>query len=492
MNLNDIRKNAYLNINNAENQPDENDIVFEEKKDQIILSKNVQNNTVKKFTFQSISKVVDEIQNQKKQNSIQSSNQNQFGGQNQLNQNEKNKTPNIRKFSFEKITTKNELGKIVSKDEVNNQFNQKDIEKNQNNFKSESQSGKNTVNQSIQQQQILYKVPKPEQKEDSIYRRVAKFLIIIGEDEAAKVLPHLAEEQIEKIIPEIASIKSVSPEESKKILEEFKGLIKQSRQSGGVETARDILQKVYGKEKAQEVLDRAMPFSEGKPFEYLNDADSERVYLLLKEESVGVQTIVLSHLVPKKAAQIINLMKEDEKKEVMIRLAKMEKISPDVIKRIDKSLHQKSLKQTSEKAESIDGKNVLAQILKKMDPKSESEIINVLSEDNPDLGEDLRSRLFTIEDVVNADDRFIQEKLRDMSIDEICYLIAGKSVEFREKILSNVSKGRKAEILEQESILSPMRKSECERITSIFFSILRRSFDEGHLIIKGRNDDVYV
>lgn len=492
MNLNDIRKNAYLNINNAENQPDENDIVFEEKKDQIILSKNVQNNTVKKFTFQSISKVVDEIQNQKNQNSIQSSNQNQFGGQNQLNQNEKNKTPNIRKFSFEKITTKNELGKIVSKDEVNNQFNQKDIEKNQNNFKSESQSGKNTVNQSIQQQQILYKVPKPEQKEDSIYRRVAKFLIIIGEDEAAKVLPHLAEEQIEKIIPEIASIKSVSPEESKKILEEFKGLIKHSRQSGGVETARDILQKVYGKEKAQEVLDRAMPFSEGKPFEYLNDADSERVYLLLKEESVGVQTIVLSHLVPKKAAQIINLMKEDEKKEVMIRLAKMEKISPDVIKRIDKSLHQKSLKQTSEKAESIDGKNVLAQILKKMDPKSESEIINVLSEDNPDLGEDLRSRLFTIEDVVNADDRFIQEKLRDMSIDEICYLIAGKSVEFREKILSNVSKGRKAEILEQESILSPMRKSDCERVTSSFFCILRRSFDEGHLIIKGRNDDVYV
>ena len=422
MDLNEIRKNAYLNQNQNDNK--QADDIFSKKEDKVILSNQAKNNqnvsNVKKFTFQSISKVIDEIQNQKNQNSQNNSN-------------------------------------------------------NQNNS-----------------EQILYKVPKPEQKEDSIYRRVAKFLIIIGEDEAAKVLPHLAEEQIEKIIPEIASIKSVSPEESKKILEEFKGLIKQSRQSGGVETARDILQKVYGKEKAQEVLDRAMPFSEGKPFEYLNDADSERVYLLLKEESVGVQTIVLSHLVPKKAAQIINLMKEDEKKEVMIRLAKMEKISPDVIKRIDKSLHQKSLKQTSEKAESIDGKNVLAQILKKMDPKSESEIINVLSEDNPDLGEDLRSRLFTIEDVVNADDRFIQEKLRDMPIADICHLIAGKSAEFREKILSNVSKGRKLEILDEESVLTPMRKSECERITSIFFSILRRSFDEGHLIIKGRNDDVYV
>ena len=79
-----------------------------------------------------------------------------------------------------------------------------------------------------------------------------------------------------------------------------------------------------------------------------------------------------------------------------------------------------------------------------------------------------------------------------MSVDEICYLIAGKSKEFREKILSNVSQGRKIEILEQEEILSPMRKSDCERVTSIFFSILRRSFDEGHLIIKGRNDDVFV
>ena len=435
MDLNEIRKNAYLNQNQNDNK--QADDIFSKKEDKVILSNQAKNNqnvsNVKKFTFQSISKVIDEIQNQKEQK----------------NQNSQNNTNN--------------------------------------------QQSKNNLNNQNNSEQILYKVPKPEQKEDSIYRRVAKFLIIIGEDEAAKVLPHLAEEQIEKIIPEIASIKSVSPEESKKILEEFKGLINQSRQvGGGVETAKEILQKMYGKEKAQRVLDRAMPFADGKPFEYLNTADSERVYLLLKPESVGVKTIVLSHLVPKKAAEVINQMEEEEKKEVMLRLAKMEKISPDVIKRIDKSLHQKSLKQTSEKAESIDGKNVLAQILKKMDPKSESEIINVLSEDNPDLGEDLRSRLFTIEDVVNADDRFIQEKLRDMSIDEICYLIAGKSVEFREKILSNVSKGRKAEILEQESILSPMRKSDCERVTSSFFSILRRSFDEGHLIIKGRNDDVYV
>jgi len=440
MNLNDIRKNAYLNQNKIDKSDFSDDEFFEEKKDNVIVAKNLQDNpTVKKFTFQSISKVVDEMQNQKK----------------------------------EKLQNKTD----------NKNFQQS------NNFKIENEQNKQTDN-------ILYKVPKQsesEQKEESIFRRVAKFLIVIGEDEAAKVLPHLSQEQIEKIIPEIATIGSVSPEESKKILEEFKGLINQSRQvGGGVETAKEILQKMYGKEKAQRVLDRAMPFADGKPFEYLNTADSERVYLLLKPESVGVKTIVLSHLVPKKAAEVINQMEEEEKKEVMLRLAKMEKVSPDVIKRIDKSLHQKSLNQTSEKAEFIDGKNALAQILKKMNPKSEEDIIKVLSEDNPELGEDLRNRLFTFEDVINADDRFIQEKLREMPVNDICHLIAGKSIEFRKKILQNVSQGRRIEILEQEEILTPMRKSDCERITSTFFSILRRSYDEGHLIIKGRNDDVFV
>lgn len=340
---------------------------------------------------------------------------------------------------------------------------------------------------------VLYKVPAPEPApgKDSIYRRVAKFLVIIGENEAAKVLPHLAQEQIEKIIPEIATIKSVSPEESQQILSEFQGLLKQSRQSGGVETAREMLVKAYGKDKADQMLEKAMPYAEGKPFEYLNEADCDRIYQLLKDESLGVQTLVLSNLDPKKAAGTINIMTEQEKKEVVLRLAKMEKVSPEVIKRVDKSLHEKSLKQTSEKAENIDGINALAQILKKMSPQSENQILSVLSDDNPDLGQNLRSRLFTSEDVVKADDRFIQEKLREMEDHDICYLLAGKPDLFREKILSNVSQGRRTEIEDQENILKPMRRSDCERITSLFFSVLRRAYDEGHLIIKDRNDDVY-
>lgn len=341
----------------------------------------------------------------------------------------------------------------------------------------------------------LLKVPveKPQSDgKDSVYRRVAKFLLLIGEDEAAKILPHLSEKQIEKIIPEIASIRTVDKDEAAVIMEEFNGLLNKAREQGGLDTAREMLEKAYGKARADQMIKKAIPLEGKIPFVYLNDADSERVYQLLKDENPGVQTLVLSHLNPKKAASVINLMKPEEKKEVVMRLAKMGPVAPDVIRRVDQAMHEKSLSQTVEKAENIDGRNALAQILKKMDVGSENDILSYLSEDDPDLGQDLRSRLFTIDDVEKADDRFVQEKLREMSEVDIAYLLAGKPDSFREKILSNISAGRRAEVRSQEDILKPMRRADCEKITSEFFSKLRRAFEEGHLIIKDRNDDVFI
>lgn len=341
----------------------------------------------------------------------------------------------------------------------------------------------------------LIKVPgQPREKDgkENIYRRVAKFLMLIGVDEAAKILPHLTEEQTEKIIPEIASIRYVEPDEAKEILEEFQGLVKQAREEGGVDTARQILEKAFGSHKASEILEKTTSNISGKPFEYLYEADSERVSLLLKDESNAVKALVLSYLKPKTSAEVINGMGIEDKKDVVMRLAKLTKVSPEIVQRVDKALQEKMNHQATSKTDSIDGKNVLAQILKRMSPEAEEGILNNLAEQDSALGEDLRERLFTIEDIVNADDRFIQEKLRDMGEEDIAHLIAGKKDDFREKILGNVSENRRKSILETENFLKPMKKSDCEKVTSEFFSVLRRAYEDGKLYIKGRDDELYV
>ena len=341
----------------------------------------------------------------------------------------------------------------------------------------------------------LLKVPvskKEADGRDSVYRRVAKFLLIIGVDEAAKILPHLTEEQTEKIIPEIASIRSVSPEETRQILEEFETLLKNARESGGIDTAREILRKAYGEKKAKELIDKSVPFPLEKPFEYLNDIDNERINLLLKEESVQVKALILSHLNPKKAASVINLMDSKEKSEVAFRLLKLEPVSPEVIKNLDEVLHKKVLLQNSQRTNSLDGKKILAEILKKMSFSTENSILSKISTEEPSLANDLRERLFTVDDVINSDDRFVQEILMMYSNYEIACLVYKREEKFTKKIFQCISQGRVSQVQEELNINQTFLKSECDKIYSKFLNTLRNAFEEGKLFIKNRTDDVYI
>ncbi len=341
----------------------------------------------------------------------------------------------------------------------------------------------------------LLKVPEAKRELDgreNVYRRVAKFLLLIGVDEAAKILPHLSEAQTEKIIPEIATIRTISSDEAESVLEEFKGLFDKARSKGGINTAKIILDKAFGEKKADELLEKVEPYASGRPFEYLAEADADRVSVLLKDESNPVRTLVLSYLKPKIAAAVISAMDDDSKKDVVLRLAKLKEVNPDIVKRVDKALQEKMNAIAASKSDKIDGKSALAQILKRMNPETEERILNQLSESDASLGEELRERLFTIEDILNADEKYLQKYLVEADEEGLAYLISGRESDFRDKILKNVSENKRKLILETEDFLKPMRKSDCEKAASKFFSDMRRAYDDGKLYIKGRDDEIYV
>ena len=328
--------------------------------------------------------------------------------------------------------------------------------------------------------------------QDSVYRRVAKFLLLIGVDRAAEVMKHLSQEETEKIIPEIASIRNVGPDEATAIFAEFNAVLERVREGGGRETAYTILEKAFGGQMAQEMLTRAVPEKSAKPFAYLDEKSPDQIFLLLKDESTAIRALVLSHLNPKKAAAVINSMNADDKKDIVLRLAKMDSVSPEVILRIDKTMHEKALAQLDVGSSAIDGRNSLAQILKLMDMKSGQNILDDLSESDPELGQDLKAMLFTEEDFLKSNDRFIQDYLRILTDVEIAHLITGKTTEFIDKIFSNISSGRAETVLEEQEARRPMARSECERITHMFYTTLRHAWENGKLTIEGRDDDVYV
>lgn len=329
---------------------------------------------------------------------------------------------------------------------------------------------------------------------DSPYRRVAKFLLLIGTDEAARVMSKLSGEQVDKVVLELASIRRVERDEASVVLAEFESLLREAREpSGGVDTARTILTSAFGAERAEQMLGKAVPDLHGKPFDYLADMDSDRLLRLLSGELPAVKALVLSQLKPKQAADAIRLMEPVDKQETVRRLAKLTSINPEVLRRVDEGMREKVQNVSTASADSIDGRSALAEILKRMDGASEKSILSGLSETDPDLGKDLRERLFTVDDIVRADDRFLQETLRPMSDRDLAVLVAGKNGAFRNKILSNLSKTRGALVLEEEQAIAPVTRAESERVTGTFFAILRRAWESGDCFVAGRDDkEVWV
>ncbi len=255
-----------------------------------------------------------------------------------------------------------------------------------------------------------------------------------------------------------------------------------------MDTARTILEAAFGRERADEMLRKAVPNLEGKPFDYLEDIDPAKLYHIVADELPQVKAMVLSQLKPKLAAEVIKLMDPEDKHATIMRLAKLERINPEVLRRVDEAIREKVKNVNTSSADSIDGRSALAEILKRMDGSTEKAILEGLSGSDPDLGRDIRERLFTVDDILHADDRFMQEKLRPMPEHDLAVLLAGKNADFRQKILSNVSRTRGDIILEEEQLISPVMRGESERITGAFFALMRRAWENGEFFLAGRDE----
>lgn len=328
---------------------------------------------------------------------------------------------------------------------------------------------------------------------ESAYRKVAKFLILIGADEAAKVLSKLSQEQVEKIVLEISTIKSVEPDEAETIFSEFQNLAKKTfGKEGGVETARTILENAFGSDRAREMIEKSVPVSVEKPFSFLESASPDKLYQLVADESPAIRAATLSQCPSKLAAETIARMPDDMKKETVVHLAKLQKLNPDALRRLASSMEEKMKKLAVSSSLHMDGHSVLADILRRMDGKTESEILSSLADSDPDLVKDIRDRLFTLDDVANADDRFIQEELRKLDDHDIAAILYGKSEAFRNKILRNISKLRGAAVLEEEQACSPFSRREAERATASFFSAVRQGWEDGKFSIDGDYNDEWV
>jgi len=325
----------------------------------------------------------------------------------------------------------------------------------------------------------------PEKKELTGRRKAAILLVILGPDKAAQVLKHLDDETVEQLTIEIANVGSVSDEERRTVLQEFQNIMraKEMIAKGGLEYAKEVLERAFGPEKAAKIIERLVSSLQVRPFDFIKTADPIQIVNFLQNEHPQTVALVLSYLEPDLAAQVLGSLPEDLQVEVLKRIALLERTSPDIVREIERNLEKKLSGFVGQSFSKIGGIDTAAEIMNNVDRTTERSIMEKLAADNPELAEEIRRKMFVFEDILKLDDRSVQLVLREVDTKDLAVALKGASDELKEKIFRNMSK-RAAQLLKDEmEYMGPVRVKDVEEAQQKIISVIRRLEEAGEIVI---------
>jgi flagellar motor switch protein FliG len=322
-------------------------------------------------------------------------------------------------------------------------------------------------------------------------RKAAILLLSLNQELAAKVMAKLAREEIEKVSLEIAKLRDATKEERDIVLEEFYHLNVASRYvaQGGVAYARNLLEKSLPKKECEEIMRVLEDSVQQAPFSFLRKAESENLLTFIQDEHPQTISLIISYLPPKKASEILAGLPPRKQVEVVKRIANMEQTDPEVIAQVEKTLQTRLSSLVSADLQDVGGVERLAEMLNWADRSTEKNILENLSEEDPELVEQIRRLMFVFEDITLVNDKGIQAMLKEVDNHELALALKTASDELKAKIFNNMSERASSLIKEEMEYMGPVRISGVETAQQNIVDIVRRLEESGEAIIQGRGGE---
>ena len=325
----------------------------------------------------------------------------------------------------------------------------------------------------------------------SSLRKVAAFIVAIGEETAAEVYKHLSDEEVEKISIEISRIESLSSDDIKLIMDEFYELFIAQKvvAEGGSEYSMSVLMNAFGKDKAKMLMERIQ--SANKAFEFLRDVDYKSILTTLQNEMPQTIALVLAHINSKKSAQIIAELPEDVQIDVFKRIANLDNTSQQVIRGVEEMIHDKISSVSSVNQEEFGGINYLADVMNNLDTRTEKSIMEELDVTDPELVDEIRKKMFTFDDIVFLDNREIQTFLRDCDQKNLTVALKGAGNEVKKVIMANMSQRQQETVKTDLQYLHNVRVRDIEEAQRSIIDTIRRLEEAGEIVMsKGGMDEI--
>jgi len=326
-------------------------------------------------------------------------------------------------------------------------------------------------------------------------RKAAILLVQLGHEKASTLLGMLPETEVEAISAEILSLESLEAAETETVLGEFRELAiaRANVLRGGAQFARAVLEESLGHDRAESIMNRLAATAMQLPFQYLHRADPRQLLSFISNEHPQVIAVVLAHLPSDKATLVLSGLDPDRQAEVAHRIAVMDRTSPDALKALETALQNKmgSVLQPVDFSK-VGGVDPLIQIINRSDRATERLIVEGLQARDPELAEEIKSRMFMFEDIVLLENRDLQQVLRQVDGNDLTPAMKGVSDEVRDKITSNMSERAAQTLVEDIELLGPVLLKQVEEAQQKIILVIRRLEDAGEIVLRRGTDDEYV
>ena len=325
--------------------------------------------------------------------------------------------------------------------------------------------------------------------------KAAMLLISLGPELSAQIFRHLKDDEIEQLTLEIANIRTVSPGEKERVLQEFYQicLAQQYITEGGIGYAKDILEKALGTEKTMDIINKLTVSLQVRPFDFVRKADPTQVLNFIQSEHPQTIALILSYLKPAQAAGVLSALSQDKQADVARRIAQMDRTSPEVIKEVERVLEKKLSSLVTEDYTAAGGIQAIVDVLNSVDRGTERYIMDTLEIEDTDLAEEIRKRMFVFEDILQLDNRAVQRFMREIDNSQLAIALKGSSEEVQNLIFANMSKRLAEQIREDLDFMGPVRLKDVEEAQQKIVNVIRKLEDAGEIVIsRGGGDELIV
>jgi flagellar motor switch protein FliG len=325
-------------------------------------------------------------------------------------------------------------------------------------------------------------------------RKAAILLLQLDRAASTKVMAQMKDAELSDLTTEIARVGEITPEMSAAVLKEFGMMISNgSTAHGGADQSRDLLVAAVGQARADEILGKLSNTVFDVPFKFLQNADPRQLLSFISDEHPQTIALVLAHIPAPLASKVLAGLVPELQANVAHRIATMDRTSPEVIRQVEMSLERRmSTMLVPADLSAVGGVQPLVEIINRADRGTEKLILEGLEERDSELADEVRSRMFVFEDLINLDDRAVQLVLRQVEVANLAIALKGVSLTVRDKVMTNMSERASITLAEEIELLGPVRVQTVEEAQTEVVRVIRSLEEEGQIILRRGQEDEFV